>query len=277
MDLPPALGAAWGLRDQPRKGPKPGLTLPRIIEAGIRLADRDGLEAVSMARVAAELGAAPMSLYRHVDSKDDLLELMTDIAWGPPVPELAGDNWRKKLAAWARAMRQAMYAHPWALRVPIHGLPVYPNSVAWFEQGLDTLAETPLSEQRKASTILLVSGYVRNEAMTGSDIEAAIRQAAAQAAEQTGEQPAEQAAEQQPAPEQAPEPGDPTRFASDPGEIWMRQYRDLLAELTDPMRFPAISRLLKSGAFDAPDPPDDEFDFGLDRILDGVERLIDQR
>jgi AcrR family transcriptional regulator len=253
MDLPPALEAAWGLRDHPRKGPKPGLTLPKILEAAIGLADRDGLEAVSMARVAAELGAAPMSLYRHVASKDDLLELMTDTAWGPP-RDISGDTWRPKLAEWARNMRRAMYAHPWALRVPISGLPVYPNSVAWFEQGLVTLADTTLTEQAKASSILLVSGYVRNEAMTGTDIEAAIRAQAAASALGGSE---------------------PTRFASDPGAVWMRQYRDLLSKLADPARFPATTRLLESGVFDAPDGPDDEFNFGLDRILDGVARFIE--
>jgi AcrR family transcriptional regulator len=244
MDLPPALEAAWGLRDQPRKGPKPGLTLSRIVEAAIGLADRDGLEAVSMARVAAELGAAPMSLYRHVASKDDLLELMTDTAWGPP-PDSASGTWRDKLAAWARAMRGSMYRHPWALRVPVSGLPVYPNNVAWFEQGLAALADTSLTEEQKASMALLVSGYVRIEALTGTDIEAAIR---AQAS------------------------SEPT--ATDPAAEWMRQYRDLMIKLTDPARFPATTRLLKSGVFDAPGGPDDEFNFSLERILDGVERLI---
>jgi AcrR family transcriptional regulator len=254
MDLPPALGAAWGLRDQPRKGPKPGLTLPRIVEAGIRLADRDGLEAVSMARVAAELGAAPMSLYRHVDSKDDLLSLMTDTAWGPP-HEIPDGTWRDKLAGWARAMRSAMYTHPWALRVPVSSLPVYPNNVAWFEQGLATLADTSLTEERKASTALLVSGYVRNEAMTSTDIATAIQV---------------QAAEVQASAE-------PTADPPDPGFEWMRQYRELMAKLTDPVRFPATTRLLESGVFDAPGGPDDEFDFGLERILDGIECLIDQQ
>ncbi|MGD0560333.1 MAG: TetR/AcrR family transcriptional regulator [Streptosporangiaceae bacterium] len=243
MDLPPALEAAWGLRDHPRKGPKPGLTLPKIIEAAIRLADRDGLEAVSMARVAAELSAAPMSLYRHVASKDDLLELMADTAWGPP-PAMTGDTWRAKLAAWAWAMRSAMYQHSWALRVPVSGLPVYPNNVAWFEQGLAAVADTPLTEGQKASVVLLVSGYVRNEATTGTDIAAAIRARA--------------------------------DGSSDPAAEWMRQYRDLMTKIADPVRFPATVRLLESGVFDTSDPPDDEFVFGLDRILDGIERLIDQ-
>src|SRR5690348_482873 len=83
-DLPPAVAAAWGVRGRPHKGPKPGLTLARIVTAAIGVADAEGLAAVSMSRVATELGAAPMSLYRYVTGKDELLELMVDTAMGPP-------------------------------------------------------------------------------------------------------------------------------------------------------------------------------------------------
>jgi len=241
MDLPPGLEAAWGLREHPRKGPKPGLTLPKIVAAAIAVADRDGLDAVSMARVAAELGAAPMSLYRHVTSKDELVELMTDAAWGPP-PEPADGTWRDKMNAWAWAMRASMFQHPWALKVPVSGLPVYPNNVAWFEQGLAAFDGTALSETHKASVVLLVSGYVRIHVSTGADIEAAMR----------------------------------AENAEDAGQAWMLKYRDMMAKVADPARFPATTRLLESGAFDAADPPDDEFVFGLERILDGIAQLISQ-
>ena len=84
--VPASVAAAWGVRDQPRKGPKPALTLPRIVEAAIKVADTEGLDAVSMSRVAAEAGAAPMSLYRHVSAKEELIEHMVDTAWGLPPP-----------------------------------------------------------------------------------------------------------------------------------------------------------------------------------------------
>src|SRR5215831_17001964 len=74
--VPDAVAAAWGVRDRARrKGPKPALTLSRIVRAAIGVADAEGLEAISMARVAAEAGTAPMSLYRHVSGKEQLLEL----------------------------------------------------------------------------------------------------------------------------------------------------------------------------------------------------------
>src|SRR5580704_6900430 len=79
--VPAAVAAAWGVRERPHKGPKPALSLARIVDAGVRIADAEGLDAVSMGRVAAELKAGPMSLYRHVSSKEELIKLMVDAAW----------------------------------------------------------------------------------------------------------------------------------------------------------------------------------------------------
>src|SRR5215472_7517901 len=83
-ELPAHVAAAWGVRGRPHKGPKPGLSLDRIVAAAVHVADTEGLAAVSMSRVATELGAAPMSLYRYVAAKDELLALMVDAAYGPP-------------------------------------------------------------------------------------------------------------------------------------------------------------------------------------------------
>ena len=82
---------------------------------------------------------------------------------------------------------------------------------------------------------MLLAGYVRNLATTEADIEAAVRTS-----------------------------------GLDPS-AWMSSYADLLRRLTDPQRFPALTEFIASGVFDAADGPDDEFIFGLDRILDGVE------
>ena len=73
--LPRALEVAWGGGVRAGKGPRPGLTLAKIVEAGVRIAASEGLAAVSMSRVASEVGAATMSLYRYVGAKDELLAL----------------------------------------------------------------------------------------------------------------------------------------------------------------------------------------------------------
>src|SRR5580704_13936142 len=133
-EIPPSVAAAWGVRERPHKGPKPALSLARIVDAGVRVADTEGLDAVLMARVAAELKAAPMSLYRHVASKEELIKLMLDAAWGDsPGPLLADEGWRDGLSRWAWAMRAALRRHPWAAHLPISGLPIMPHEIAWFE------------------------------------------------------------------------------------------------------------------------------------------------
>ena len=111
---------------------------------------------------------------------------------------------------------------------------VRPNEVAWFEQALSCLRDTGLTEAEKASVILLVSGYVRNEASTNADIEAAIRACGAAPSE------------------------------------WMSAYGRLLTKLTDPEHFPALTQFIASGVFEQFDPPDQEYIFGLERILDGI-------
>src|SRR5215469_5805920 len=82
--LPPAIELAWGRRRRATRGPKPGLTLERIVAAGIKVAMTEGIGALSMTRVAAELGVGTMSLYRYISAKDELLTLMVDSALGSP-------------------------------------------------------------------------------------------------------------------------------------------------------------------------------------------------
>ena len=237
--IPGDVAAAWGVRERPHKGPKPALSLARIVDAAVQVADTEGLDAVSMGRVAAELGAAPMSLYRHVSAKEELLRLMVDAAWGDsPGPLAPGETWRDGLSRWAWAMRACARRHPWVVRIPISGLPILPREIAWFENALACLAGTGLTEARKASVIMLLSGYVRNLATTEADIAAAVQA--------SGLAPDE----------------------------WMASYPRMLSRLTDPQRFPALAAFIAAGVFDVYDDPDDEFIFGLNRILDGVAVLV---
>jgi AcrR family transcriptional regulator len=169
--LPPSLAAAWGLKERGSRGPKPALTLGRIVEAAVELARSEGLQAVSMARVAGELGSSAMSLYRYVDTKDELLELMVDAAIGPPSPAGDGD-WRAGLSRWAWTYHDRLREHPWGLQVPISGPPRTPNALAWLEHGLRSLRDTRLAEHEKASVVLLLSGHVRGEAALTADLTA---------------------------------------------------------------------------------------------------------
>jgi AcrR family transcriptional regulator len=238
--LPASIEAAWGVRHRPNKGPKRGLSLERIVEAAVKVAGSDGLAAVSMSRVAADLGASTMSLYRYVAAKDELLALMLDAATGPAPAEPAPDeDWRAGLSRWAWAERAVLRRHPWAIRIPISGPPATPNQIAWLEQGLRCLRDTGLAEGEKLSVIILLSAFVWREAMVVADMSASL-------------------ASGSPVPSTA-------------------AYGRALHRLTDPQRFPALHALIASGAFEEPDDMDAEFAFGLERILDGVDVLVRDR
>ena len=88
---------------------------------------------------------------------------------------MAGEDWRAGLARWAVGVREAYRRHPWALKIPIGAPPLGPNNVAWLENALRALARTPLSEDQKLSSVLLLSGFVRNEATLTADFAAASR------------------------------------------------------------------------------------------------------
>src|ERR1700753_4264520 len=110
--LPPGLDLLWGRRERGARGPKPGLSIEGIVEAAIKLADAEGLGAVSMARVAKELGFTTKSLYRHVANRGDLLQLMgTRSAHGAEALVLEGEGCRERLRGWALVQREMLDRH----------------------------------------------------------------------------------------------------------------------------------------------------------------------
>jgi AcrR family transcriptional regulator len=92
------------------------LTRDRVVAAGIELADRDGIESISMRKLAQELGVEAMSLYTHVRNKDDLLDGMVDAVIGKIPTSTGGAHWRTSLRQMALAARGIMLTHPWAPR-----------------------------------------------------------------------------------------------------------------------------------------------------------------
>src|SRR5260370_18327146 len=130
VPLPRGLGLLWGRRGRGKRGPRPGLSAEAIVEAAIRVADAEGLEAVSMARVAHELGFTTMSLYRHVASKDELLQLMWNgSATGAESLVLEGEDWRSRIRMWSLIQREILDRHPWITQMPMAAPPLGPNSM----------------------------------------------------------------------------------------------------------------------------------------------------
>src|SRR5690606_38273341 len=149
-DLPRGIALAWGVAANPQRGPKREMSVERIVDAAVELADAEGLGAVSMAAVAARLGFTPMSLYRYVTAKDDLLLLMQEEATGLPPEEFREqEGWRAQLGVLFREQVKISLRHPWTLSLPITGSPITPNSSAWIDAGLEALAATPLSQEER--------------------------------------------------------------------------------------------------------------------------------
>jgi AcrR family transcriptional regulator len=247
LSLPPGLDLLWGRRERGKRGPRPGLSSDAIVEAAIRVADTEGIEAVSMARVATELGFTTMSLYRHITGKEELLQLMwNSSATGAEHMTLEGDGWRAKLRMWAIVQRDKIDEHPWITQLPWAGPPLAPNSMHFLERGLEALDDTGLRDADKLSILGLISFYTLSEARVAND---AAR--AAQKAMESGQPP------------------DPTMVLS---------YEVLLRELLDEQTFPRLYRLAWSATGSGHQPQDQRADFlfGLDLILDGVQALIDK-
>ncbi|WP_029432487.1 TetR/AcrR family transcriptional regulator [Blastococcus sp. URHD0036] len=249
-DLPADVALLWGRRPAPRRGRNPALSVDGITRAAITVADAEGLGAVSMARVAAELGSAAMSLYRYVDSKDELLLLMSDAALDEPPAALPGADWRERLTAWAHSVLGMMRQHPWYREVPLKGPPAGPRNLAWFDRALGALADVPVSEEDKVVVVTGLLPIVHGQARLAIDLAAG--------------------------------------YAEDP-DAFGAGYAASLATLVDPVGFPALSRAVAAGVFgpggpggaDAPDEPYDdfgpEFAFALACYFDGVAAFLASR
>ncbi|MEV4900494.1 TetR/AcrR family transcriptional regulator [Citricoccus sp. NPDC055426] len=159
--LPRAVAAAWGLLQTPQRGPARGLDHQRIAEAGVVIADRDGLAAVTMAAVARELGFTTMSLYRYVGSKDELLRLMQNAAVQIPDGLVLPASWPEGIRTWAEVVRRAYRARPWLMDLPRDQAAVLmPNTLRAAELGLATMDGLDLEDGEKIGIILLVSQHV---------------------------------------------------------------------------------------------------------------------
>lgn len=234
-ELPRGLALAWGVAAAPQRGPKREMSVERIVDTAIELADAEGLAAVSMAAVAARLGYTPMSLYRYVTAKEDLTLLMQEEATGLPTDEAREGDWRQRLETLYREQVQRYLRHPWVLDVPISGSPITPNSAAWMDAGLAALAETALNHDERLSVVLLVTGQARWAGIVMAGYARSMRERGVSDAEVTAEEDA--------------------------------LFR-LLISADD---YPDLRRAIDSGVFlDEGDP----FAFGLARVLDGVAAYL---
>ena len=229
-NLPPGLALAWGVQPVQRRGPKPALSVDRIVATGIEFGDRQGFEAISLQKIAAHFGVSTNALYRYVRSKDELIVLVHDKAVG--LPPALPSGWREAATAWVKAQVQLYAERPWLLDVPIRGAPVTPNLLRWVEAMLEALAETGLSQHDNLGCLVLLDGYARNYASL---------------ARQLG--------------------------ASDNTPVQAEQVGRFLVPRLIEDGYPMLTALYTNQEYE--DGLDDELEFGLTRILDGIQVLIE--
>ncbi len=154
-----ATGPIW-TRPEPA-GRAARLDRDAIAGAALGIADREGFAAVSMRRLARELGVGTMSLYHYLRTKDDLLELMDDAVMGELLvpPEELPDDWREALSVIARRTRDAWARHPWAID-SLRGERFGPNAMAHVEQSLAAVAAMNLEPVQRLEVIGIVDDYV---------------------------------------------------------------------------------------------------------------------
>lgn len=158
-----ALELLWGLRPASSRGPKATLTVETIALAAIEVADTDGIDAVSMQRVAESLDFTKMSLYRHVSGKAELVAVMVEHAVGEP-PELqrVQGGWRPRLECWARSLSSTWDTHPWLPSVTVGHRVIGPREMTWTEVAVAALADTALAPAERMDAVTLLSGHLRN-------------------------------------------------------------------------------------------------------------------
>lgn len=226
----------WGITPPSKRGPRPKFTVAGIVSVAVALADAEGLAAVSMRRVAEQLGVTAMSLYTYVPSKAELLDVMVDAVSAEAVrPAYSGDGWRARLAEVAKSNWDLYRRHPWLLQVATSRPVLGPNVIAKYDFELRAFEGTAVSDVDTDLLLTLVLNYVAG---------------AARAAVQ-----ADQA--------------EPTTGMSE--DDWWAAYAPLLGEVLDPDRFPTAARVGQAAGeeYGAGDPAR-AYEFGLERVLDGI-------
>jgi AcrR family transcriptional regulator len=222
----------WGKEPARTRGPKPAITLTAIAEVAIAIADAEGLDAVSMQRVAGELPVTKMALYRYVPGKTELVAVMSDLAMGGP-PDRLALPWREALRTWAIDLYDGFTRHPWLLQSTIGRRLLGPNELSWMERGVAALTGSGLSGGEQLDSILVITSHVRNIAQQSTTF-----------------------------------PGHTTGLTE---EDMQQSLAEILS--TEAARFPCLTTAMRTSA----GSENQGLEFGLARILDGLELLISGR
>jgi AcrR family transcriptional regulator len=231
----------WDAPSPPGRGPRPGLSRDQVAQAAVEIADEEGLGKVTMHAVAARLGFTAMALYRYFPNKEALYDAIVDAGMGlPPARREPGGDWRGEVTRWAHAKRAMLCARPWLAELPFVAAPHGPNWLSWLEALVDPLSRTGLSPADTGQMISVIDGYTRGASDTSISLARA-------------------------------------RARGIPDEEWAAAVgADLGRAIGDP-RYPRFAAILTAPPERQPRTMEESFDFGLQRVLDGVQLYVDSR
>ncbi|MGW5157972.1 TetR/AcrR family transcriptional regulator [Nonomuraea wenchangensis] len=224
-----------------RSGPgrRPGYSREQITRAAVRIADAEGVEAATMRRIAGELGTGAMSLYRYVPRRDDLFDLMIDLAMSEiELPDGPSGDWRGDLTLLARQVRATGLRHPWLIALLTSRPTLGPHLLRVHEFALGAFDGTGLDIDDVTGFVGMLDDYVHS----------AIRRELGwlEEARRTGLDP----------------------------ERWKRDYMGpYVRQVVESGAFPLFNRSLLDSRT-AHLAPEERFRHGLDRILDAIAALV---
>jgi len=227
----------------PRHGPRQGLSIDAVVDTATELADAESLEAVTMRRVAQLLRVAPMTLYTYVPGKAELLDLMLDAAYARmPRADTLGLPWRQRLSAIAAGNMALFETHPWAAAISTIRPPLGPGQIAKYEHELSAYDGLGLDDVTVDDCLTYLLSFVQACARAATDARDMQRDT-----------------------------------AMDDGQWWAASA-PLLARVFDENTYPRAARVgaAAGAAHGSAYNPGDAFDFGLQRVLDGLAAVIDR-
>ncbi|MDR3082564.1 MAG: TetR/AcrR family transcriptional regulator [Streptomyces sp.] len=226
-----------------RRGPRRALSIDSVVEAATTVADTEGLDAVTMRRVAQELGVVPMTLYTYVPGKAELLDLMLDAAYARmPRTDTAGQPWRRRVAAVAEENKSLFGHHPWAAAISTARPPLGPGQMAKYEHELSVLDGLGLSDVEMDDCLSYLLTFVQACARADADARAARHDSALN------------------------------------DQQWWEANAPLLTRVLDANAYPTAVRVgaAAGAAHGSAYNPDHAYTFGLQRVLDAFAALIDR-
>jgi hypothetical protein len=155
----PTAGPVW---NQPVKSTRQRPTREAFVTAAVGLADAEGLNAVSVRRVATMLHSRPMSLYDFMAGRDDLIDLMSDAVMAEALVDELPDQWRDAIAALANGVHEVRLAHPWLVIASDQRPQFGPNSMRWLNQSLEALSPLQINRATKLAIVRSVRSYALN-------------------------------------------------------------------------------------------------------------------